>query len=373
MKVAWIVRQAEGGMLVHLRQLLMGMKDQYDILIAGPRNLETIAKDGAKYFPVEINDGILPGKDLKAIWQLTKIFKHECPDIIHLHGLKTLVVGVPAAKIARKGKLLFTAHNCLPKRNPGRMSALHTRIQKRLFNSLDLIIAVSDFVKKEITEYTSSYKVRTIHNGVDCSKFEGFNRAEARVQSHAVSGELVVGTVARLFLGKGIDTLLQAASLVVKVLPNIRFVIVGDGPERDKYKAYSKALGIDNKVEFLGFRNDVPQLMAGWDVFALPTHSEGFSLSVLEAMASRLPVVVSDVPSLREMVVPGRSGYLVQPKDSPGFARAIITLLKDLPRSRAMGEANLRRVRQYFGTDQMLKNTIKAYCDLVREDSFYDF
>jgi glycosyltransferase involved in cell wall biosynthesis len=101
--------------------------------------------------------------------------------------------------------------------------------------------------------------------------------------------------------------------------------------------------------------------MAGWDVFILPSSSEGFSLSVLEAMASGLPVVVSDLDSMREAVVVGKSGYLTKPGDAPELAAAILNVLRDPRRARQMGEFNRERAAALFGQEQMIACTRAVY------------
>ena len=128
---------------------------------------------------------------------------------------------------------------------------------------------------------------------------------------------------------------------------------------------YSRGLGLDRNVKFLGWRDDVPALMGGWDCFALPSLSEGFNLSVLEAMASRLPVVVSDLPALREAVVPGRGGLMVLPGSAPELAAALLHVLKSPDKAQAMGEYNRQRVETFFGEDRMVQCTRALYEGLL--------
>ncbi len=149
----------------------------------------------------------------------------------------------------------------------------------------------------------------TIHNGILPSSFGLISREDSRAQAGLLPEDLVVGTVARLIPDKGIATLLEAVSLIAKILPDLKLVIVGgDGPERHRLEGYAQGLGLGQRAIFLGQREDVPCLMAGWNCFALPSLKEGFNISVLEAMASRLPVVASDLPALREAVLTGKGG-----------------------------------------------------------------
>ena len=181
----------------------------------------------------------------------------------------------------------------------------------------------------------------------------------------------IIGVVARLIPEKGITCLLQAAALLQHILPQVRFVIVGDGPMRGQLEQYARALQLQEHVKFLGFRRDVPLLMAGWDLFVLPSFSEGLSVSVLEAMAAKLPLVVSDIPSMREVVVPGKSGLFFTPNDVPGLAAAILQIAKDPSKQQRMGDYNYRTVVRYFGIDQMIKATKLQYQELIEEGTVW--
>ncbi len=367
MKVAWVVRPAEGGILIHLNHLRNGLAKQYEILVCGPEELREWAGD-FKFYPIEIRDGIHPKDDLKAIWTLRQYLHTERPVLVHMHGLKGAFIGVPAAKFSKCNRLVFTAHNCLPKHASHWHQLSHGLIQRYLFNGLHRIICVSDAVRDDFIHLVPEHRVLTIRNGVVCQDFEGFSRAESRAAAGIPSKNTVIGVIARLIPEKGIINLLEAASLMKNINQNISFVIVGDGPSRSQFEGYRDRLGLGSYVRFLGHRDDVPFLLAGWDLFVLPTLSEGFSVSVLEAMAAHLPLVVSDLPSMREMVTPGHSGYLVRPKDSPGLAAAMLHITKDLPKARAMGEYNYQRVKRMFGTDRMVESTGNIYNELITRE-----
>jgi glycosyltransferase involved in cell wall biosynthesis len=226
---------------------------------------------------------------------------------------------------------------------------------------MNTIISVSDSVRSQIIRYVPEAKVLTIYNGISAEKFGHYPREESRLPLGLGLEQQVVGTVARLIPSKGIATLLEAVSLIAKILPRLHLVVVGDGPERSKLEQYSKRLGLASKVHFLGWRDDIPGLMAGWDCFTLPSFSEGFNLSVLEAKASRLPVVVSDLPALREAVVPGKGGLVVRPGNAPELAAALLHVLKDPDKARAMGKFNRERVDTFFGEERMVQCTRALY------------
>lgn len=287
--------------------------------------------------------------------------KQENARIIHAHGLKAALVTAAALAPRRHPHFLFTAHNSLPQITSPIATWGSTIAQRWLFSSMNTIISVSDSVRSQIVRYVPEDRVLTIYNGISPNKFGDYPLEDSRLLLGLSSEDQIVGTVARLIPSKGVKTLLEAISLITKILPRLHLVVVGDGRERNRLEQYSKRLGLESKVHFLGWRDDVPGLMAGWDCFALPSLSEGFSLSVLEAMASRLPVVVSDLPALREAVVPGKGGLVVIPGNAPELAAALLHVLKDRDKARAMGVFNRERVDAFFGEDRMVRCTRALY------------
>lgn len=360
MKILWVVRPAEGGILQHLQQLSEGIPD-LDILIAAPPTLKEWA-GRRPFFSLDLVDGLEFKHDLASIGQLRRVIRKERAQIVHAHGFKAALITALALAPVRRAHFVFTAHNALPSSggSPFRRWG-YDFVQRRLFTEMDTIISVSDAVRSQIVRFVPERKVLTIYNGISPSKFGGFSAPETRIELGLGSDAQIVGTVARLIPGKGMDTLLEAVSLVAKILPNLQLVIVGEGTERQRLEKYAAGLGLDDRVHFLGWREDVPRLLASWDCFTLPTLSEGFSLSVLEAMASRLPVVVSDLPALREAVVPGKSGFMFQPGNAPELAAGLLQILKAPDKARAMGEFNRERVHTYFGDERMVRCTRALY------------
>ena len=359
MKVVWVIRLAQGGILQHLSQLLAGIGD-YEIVIVAPPQLEDLGRD-RRFVPLEIVDGFHWQKDYSAVRQLRQILRKEKASMIHAHGLKAALITANAVRFQRGTPVIFTAHNSLPQPNSSLARFGYSMAQRWLLNRMDQIISVSDAVRNQILQYVPERRVVTIRNGVSVSKFTGHSRTEARELLGMDGQAQVIGTTARLITAKGLIPLLDAISLISRLLPNLHLVVVGEGPERATFEGYAQALGLGCRVHFMGWREDVPQLMVGWDCFVLPSFSEGFSLSVLEAMAAKLPVVVSDLPAMREAVVPNKSGFLIPPGNAPELAAAILNILKDPKRARTMGEFNYARVTDLFGEEQMIQCTKALY------------
>lgn len=354
MKILWVIRPAEGGILHHLKQLSQGISD-LEIVVVAPPDLGDWA-GSRRFIPLDLVDGLQFKKDFKSVSRLRRVLRQEKADIVHAHGLKAALITAAALGPMTKSQFLFTAHNSLP---PNRFGS-HL-VQRWIFRHTDTIISVSDAVRSQIVKFVPERKVITIYNGISIDRFQDFSWELARDPLGLDTNHQVVGTVARLIPSKGIHTLLESVSLIAKIVPNLRLVVVGDGPEKTRLEKYSEALGLKDRVNFMGWRDDVPELMAGWDIFALPSISEGFNLSVLEAMASSLPIVIADVPSLREAVVANKGGLVVFPGNAPELAAALLHLLKAPEKAKAMGIFNRNRVQALFGEDQMVRSTRAIY------------
>lgn len=367
MKIAWVVRPTEGGILRHLKHLLTGLSSEYQISIIGPPSLQDNFSD-QQFFPLQFNDGIHPLQDMRAIWRLSRLLRQQKPDLLHIHGLKAVMIAAPAARLGNCSKLVFTAHNNLPLPNSRWYKVSRSIVNRYLLSSLQRIITVSAGVRSEIIKMVPEHRVITIYNGVNCPNYPSDAFSAARQRMKLSETAIVIGVVARLIPEKGLYTLLEAASILKNIMPELKFVIVGDGPERKSLEKYRDALELQPIVCFLGYQEDVPQLMAGWNLFVLPSLNEGFSLSVLEAMAARLPVVVTDLPCMREMIVEGKGGIFVPPKDSPSLAAAILRIIKDQEKAKMMGDYNYFRVRNDFSVDKMVDGTRYVYNELLKKE-----
>lgn len=363
MKVIWVVRPSEGGIIQHLQHLSTGIQD-LEIVIVAPPALQKMV-EGRRFIPLNLTDGLDPRSDLYCARQLRQVFKRETPQIIHAHGLKAALISAMALSRQRHSRFLFTAHNSLPQVSSPLRRVAYNLAQRWIFRGMDTIISVSDAVRSQVVNLVPGTKVLTIHNGISLDNFGDISKAESRAGLGLSMDDLVIGTVARLIPSKGITTLLEAVSLLVKMVPKTQLMILGDGPEREKLERYACGLKINDRVHFLGHRNDVPGLMAGWDCFVLPSLTEGFNLSVLEAMASSLPVVVSDLPSLREAVVHGEGGFAVIPGNALEMAASVLHLLKAPEKAQAMGKFNRERVSAFFEKKHMIECTQAVYEGLM--------
>ncbi len=234
----------------------------------------------------------------------------------------------------------------------------------------DAFTAVSerslDFAARH--EGVDKARATVIPNGIDLAHWRDLpERAEARRRLGLDPDAFVVGTVGRLHEQKGHRYLLAAAKRVLAERPDTVFVIAGYGPLRDHLERMAKELGVAQQVQFLGFRRDVPTILAATDVFALPSLWEGMSNAILEAMAAARPVIATEVDGNVEQVVDGETGLLVPAADVEALAEALLRLAADPAAARAMGAAGRRRVETTFTIDRMTDAYLDIYARLLEE------
>ena len=265
-----------------------------------------------------------------------------------------------AAAMSRVPAVVATAHLVSDVAPPFRGG-----ISQRLVAAcIDRYIAVSDGVARRLRSGLGAPggKIRVVHNGIDVDRLPVHDDPGLRALLAGRSNRPLVLTVARLDAQKGHGHLLAAAATV----PDAVFVLVGEGREEATLKRQAHALGIAERVCFLGHRNDVPDLLAVCDVFVLPSLYEGLPLSVLEAMAAAKPVVATAIDGTTEAVVPGVTGLLVPPADPARLAGAIRALLKDGALARRMGEEGRARVCREFSLRRMIDGVTGVYDELLQ-------
>jgi glycosyltransferase involved in cell wall biosynthesis len=239
-----------------------------------------------------------------------------------------------------------------------------SRLQQRAIGArIGRYIAVSQYVKELLrTQFGwSGEKIVVILNGIDMERFgadrdPGLRRRLSRDESRSV-----VLAVTRLTPQKGLPVLLEALGSV----PNAQVVVAGEGPDREALAAQANALGVADRVDFLGHRTDVAQLLACSDVVVLPSLYEGLPLSVLEAMASERPVVATAVGGTDEAVVDGETGFLVPPGDPASLADALKKVLDDPELARRLARAGKHRAETLFSARHMVEQVTAVYDDLL--------
>jgi glycosyltransferase involved in cell wall biosynthesis len=206
--------------------------------------------------------------------------------------------------------------------------------------------------------------IRVIRNGIDTTRFRPDRREGARRSLGCDPRDVVIGTAGRLVPVKDHATLLNALALLRSQGIRFRAIIAGDGPLRQGLDALAQSTGIADAVEFVGERSDMEDVMAAYDIFALSSTSEGLSNTVMEAMATGLPVVATHVGGTDELVEQGTTGLLVPASDPRAFAGALAELIKGEARRQSMGRAGRERVQRDYSLDRMVRAYEELYLGL---------
>lgn len=289
------------------------------------------------------------------------------PDVIHAQlEFATILGGLAAHR--RSIPMISTLHT-IGKPDPLTRAALRFRIEAWSLRRLaDRVVAVSEFARREyLADFgLSPSKVVTIHNGIDVERFRARPgmRAAARSELGIPSSVPLAITVAVLRGPKGIDDMLEAMPAAVERIPNLHYIVVGEGPARHDLERLVSERGLDGRVIFTGNRSDVPEMLAAADVFVLPSHTEALPTAVAEAMAAGLPVVATRVGGVPEMV-DGDTGILVEPGDQHGLAVAIGDILTEPDMGSELGERGAQRAEQRFEIRKQARRLVTEYRKLI--------
>lgn len=303
------------------------------------------------------------GNDPRLVWELFRVFRRERPNIVHTHAWGTLLEGLIAARLARVPVVIHGEHGTLQLQPRQRV------VQRHAWGRVDRLLSVSSRLSERMAREIDFPidRITTIRNGVDLSRFGRITRDDARAALGVPQDAIVVGTVGRLVPVKDQAGLLEAVATLRTQGPQPTVLIAGEGPLRDTLASRITALGLQDHVRLLGHRPDVERVLAALDLFVLSSSSEGLSNTILEAMATGLPVVATAVGGADELVADGESGLLVPPRDPAALAAALGHMLRSPETLVAFGRAGRARVESMFD----LAATIQRYEDLYREALAY--
>ena len=300
-----------------------------------------------------------PGFQPRLAVRLARVIKERAIDVVHCHHYSPYVYGLLASVLAPSARLVFTEHGKLSDAGPSTKRRLVNPFLSRMPGHLYAVSA--DLKQHMIAEGFPAGRLGVLYNGIDpgerpCS----LQRHAARVALGIPNDAFVAGTVGRLDPVKNLPLLLEAHALLLARYPNARTVVVGEGSERAALERKAADLGVSGSVIFTGYRQDVRFLMPAFDVYVNCSTYEGVSLTILEAMASTLPVVATPVGGNPEVVIDQETGLLVHAR-AHSLADAIGALAIDPRRRRDMGDAGRWRVIRHFSIARMVDQYARAY------------
>lgn len=336
------------------------------------RPIVVCQKGGGPFFDEIAEAGIeahrleVPGRwDPRFAWRLGTLCRSRGVRAIVIRGFSTGVVGRLVGRVLGIRPIVMAEHatgriDLDPKKRP---------IERLLAPLADGVIAVAKgqipFLVQD--KGFDEKRIRVIYNGIDLAHWSPSGRDPGILAELSIpEGAPVVGILAMLRPEKDHATFLRGAKLVLERLPDTRFLVVGDGTEREHLERLATELGLDGRVLFTGRRTDVPALLSVCDVAVLTSVTvETFPMAFLEAMAMETALVATPVGGVPEMIDEGVNGHLVPMRDPPALAAALVRVVSDRERARAMGRASRRIVEERFTIDRMVRDTERYLLELL--------
>lgn len=319
----------------------------------------------------ELVDGGVPltviGKrwklDPRALWRLQRHVARLKPDLIHTWMFAANTYGFAAARAAGV-KNVVIGQRCV---DPWK-SRLQLAIDRGLAKRSRGVVVNSEGVRDFYVQHgTPSELVHVIPNGVAMPNPPQTTRRQLLAELGLPENSRLIGLVGRLWPQKRVKDAIWSADLLKVIRDDVHLLIIGDGPQRDRLHRYRDQVCIRGKVHFLGERGDVPRLLPHFDVLWSTSAYEGQSNVILEAMASGVPVVATDIPGTRELVVAGTTGYLVPVGDRAGLAKYTERLLNDSALAGRFSHSARERVQSEFSVAKMIERHAKLYRELLSE------
>jgi len=377
MRILEVMECTIGGTRRHLVDLADGLcsaGDEVHLAVSALRmplfrtDLDRLTAKGCTVHEVPMVRSISPATDWGHRRQLEALLREVEPDIVHTHSSKAGVLGRSASLATGIGARVHTPHTfafLFDAMFSAHKRFLFRRIEAHYARRTHRMIAVSNGESQTMISsgVVPAASVRVVPNGVDMSRWSSVAPVK-RAQLGIPDDALIVLVAGLLNSAKGQDLAIQALQMVAS--PNIHLVIAGDGNDLPMLEALAGELGVNDRVHFLGWRDDLPALIAASDVVLLPSRWEGMPYVVLEAMAAGRPVVATRVDGARDLVAHKETGLLVDVKDVVGIANALEQLAGSSPQERAsMGRLGAERIRDEFCIEHMVRATQAVFTEAL--------
>lgn len=299
--------------------------------------------------------GRRPGLDWGVIFWLREIIRKEGITVVHAHQYTPLFYSVPAAKLlGKRVKVVYTEHGRF---YPDRKSWKRALANPILVFGVDHVVAISNATADAMATYDKfpKHRIKVIYNGVDLSKLKPSLDLESKRHELGLSkNSKIIGTACRLNEIKNIPMMFKAFKLVNDDIPDTVLLIAGDGPNKSELMQFACEIGINDKVKFIGLRYDLPEIYCLLDVFVLSSFTEGISVTLLEAMGSTVPAVVTNVGGNPEVVLNRETGMLININAHQEMATAIKSLLLDTNLSDMYSKSGFNRIKNFFSFEKMI-------------------
>lgn len=358
-------------MAFHIPYLEWFKKNGYEVHVAARNDYDSeevcIIPFCDKFYDLPFERSPLRKSNLRVYKDLKNIIDANEYEIIHCHTPVGGAIGRLAARSARKKgtKIFYTAHGFhFFKGSPLGNWLAYYPVERWLSGYTDVLITINT----EDYEIAKKFKANRIEYipgvGIDTDKFKNIevNRPEKRESIGLSEDDFMIISVGELNKNKNHQVMIRALSGLKK--QGIKYVLCGQGPLESELRELAIKLDVENQVKFLGFRNDIPELMSIADLFAFPSYREGLSLSLMEAMASGMPVVCSRIRGNTDLIEDGKGGYLIGDSDESKYTQYVELLLDNERIRSGMKEVNRNKIDEYDVRDVM-----KKYINIIREET----
>ncbi|MEZ9909398.1 glycosyltransferase family 4 protein [Vibrio sp. 10N.261.51.A3] len=337
----------------------------------GPMTEEAEGKGIRCFYSSSLMRAVSPKNDLLAFWQLFRLFRQHRFDVVHSHSSKTGVIGRVAAKLAGVPMVTHTVHGYA-------FPAANSKLEKWIFFVMewlgtkcsDKVICLheADMKIAEKQLRAKSSQLAILANGVDTEKFSPASeksRSEVREQLGLPPETVVIGMVGRLWRQKNPQAFVNSAIALLEEQVDAHFVVVGDGELKAELEQQVIQAGFIDKIHFLGWRNDTPQILTALDIFVLPSLWEGMPLAILEAQATGLPCVVSNIQGNNHLVTDHKDGLLFDLDQPQQLPKKISQLIND----KALRIKFASNARNKILREHDINNRIENVAELYLENS----
>jgi exopolysaccharide biosynthesis polyprenyl glycosylphosphotransferase len=374
-RILYVITLAEvGGAQTHLQSLIEKLdKERFEITIAcsftGPL-VDNLRDLGVRVHELpNLKREISPANDIKTLIHLIRFCRKEKFDILHAHSSKAGFLGRVAGYLARVPVIIFSVHGFA-------FTPESTSVLRKIFMAIEFfcgrisskVICVSskdmEYAVKE--GIIPADRISRIANGVNIERFaKAGDRQKIRNEFGFSDGEIVVGMVTRLVDAKGCREFIQSAADLTNKYSHVRFLLVGEGPEHDKYSGLKDELKLGNRLILTGVRDDIPDILVGIDIFTLPSYTEALPYAVIEAMSAGKAVIATSVGGIPELITDRKEGLLIEPKDQNALNEKIDELVNDSNLRESLGQAAKKKIEDNYFLEKTVNQTTSLYRNIL--------
>ncbi|MCX6928837.1 MAG: glycosyltransferase family 4 protein [Verrucomicrobia bacterium] len=381
MRVAHVItRLIVGGAQENTIASVLGLREKAGVdvsLVAGPTrgpegSLESVFLDfpGLLTIVPQLVRPLHPWNDALAWRQLTRLFRARRPDIVHTHSGKAGILGRLAAAHARVPVILHTVHGPSFGHFQGLLAnSLFCSAERYTARVTTHLVVVAEAMKRQYLAAGIGHpdQYTTIRSGFPLEPFRtSTNDPQVRASLGFASGDIVIGKIARLFKLKGHEDLLAVAPRLIRLCPQVKLLLVGDGPWRGRFESQVRSLGLEKNVVFTGLVAPaaVPSLVGIMDLLVHLSLREGLPRALPQALAAGRPVVAYDCDGAGEVCLDHETGFLVRPGDLSGLCERLLQLAQDAPLRQRLGNRGQQFVLEHFGVQRMVDDLHQLYLRL---------